>query len=100
MPYMYILECGDGSYYVGSTWDLTRRLWEHENGLGGRHTSKHLPVKLVHCEFYPRIIDAYARERQVKGWSRAKKEALITGDVEALARLAQCQNPTRATRAS
>ncbi len=50
MPYMYILECSDGSYYTGSTWDMERRLTEHHNREGARHTAKRLPVKLVYCE--------------------------------------------------
>jgi putative endonuclease len=49
MPYMYILECVDGSFYTGSTRDLPRRLWQHENGMGARHTSKRLPVRLVYA---------------------------------------------------
>lgn len=48
MPYMYILECADGSYYTGSTWDLDRRLREHQSGEGANHTKKRLPVKLVY----------------------------------------------------
>ena len=84
MPYMYILECADGSYYTGSTWELEKRLWEHQNGLGANHTKKHLPVKLVYCESYDRVEDAYQREKQVQGWSRRKKEALIKGNPEKL----------------
>jgi putative endonuclease len=80
MPYMYILECADGSYYTGSTWHLERRLWEHENGLGAKHTSKRLPIKLVYCELYDRIEDAFHREKQVQGWNRIKKQALIDND--------------------
>lgn len=84
MPYMYILECADGSYYTGSTWDLEKRLWEHQNGLGANHTRKHLPVKLVYCEPYDRIEDAFNREKQVQGWSRRKKQALLEGNPEKL----------------
>ncbi len=84
MPYMYILECSDGSYYTGSTWDLTKRLWEHQNGLGARHTAKHLPVKLVYCEPYERVEDAFRREKQVQGWSRRKKQALIEANKDNL----------------
>ena len=92
MPYMYILECADGSYYTGSTWDLERRLWEHQNGLGANHTAKRLPVKLVYFEESDRIDDAFYREKQVQGWSRKKKEALIAGRINQLHRLAECQN--------
>lgn len=95
MPYMYILECADGSYYTGSTWDLERRLWEHQNGLGANYTAKHLPVELVYCEEGDSIEAAYQREKQVQGWSRKKKQALIAGDTNALHRLAECQNESR-----
>ncbi len=77
MPYMYILKCADGSYYTGSTWNLERRLAEHQSGLGANHTAKRLPVELVYCEEYDRVTDAYNREKQVQGWSRKKKEALL-----------------------
>jgi putative endonuclease len=92
MPYMYILECADGSYYTGSTWDLERRLWQHQNGLGANHTAKRLPVKLVYCEAFNRIDDAYRREKQIQGWSRKKKQALMAGDTHLLHHLAECQN--------
>ncbi|WP_083764856.1 GIY-YIG nuclease family protein [Geotalea uraniireducens] len=92
MPYMYILECADGSYYTGSTKDLDRRLWEHQNGLGANHTARRLPVKLVYCEECDRIDDAFYREKQVQGWSRKKKEALMASDTNQLHRLAVCRN--------
>lgn len=98
MPYMYILECADGSYYTGSTKNLERRLWEHQNGLGAKHTSKRLPVKLVYCEFYDRVSDAFYREKQVQGWSRKKKQALMAGDTNLLHQLAECQNETHYQR--
>jgi len=74
MPYMYILECADGSYYTGSTWDLEHRLWEHQNGLGAKHTAKRLPVTLLYCEECERIEDAYIREKQIQGWSRKRNK--------------------------
>jgi glutamate carboxypeptidase len=74
---MYILECADGSYYTGSTMDLEKRLWQHQNGFGANHTRRRLPVKLVYCEFCDRVDDAYKREKQIQGWSRKKKKALI-----------------------
>lgn len=92
MAYIYILECNDGSYYTGSTKDLERRLWQHQNGIGANHTAKHLPVKLVYCEFFDRVDDAFDREKQVQGWSRKKKQALISGDFNQLHQLAECQN--------
>ena len=94
MPYMYILQCADDSFYTGSTWDLEKRLWQHQNGEGANHTRKHLPVRLVYCECYDRVEDAYAREKQVQGWSRKKKEALIAADPSELHRLAVCLNLT------
>jgi len=87
--YMYILECADGSFYTGSTKNLERRLWEHQNLLGANHTRKRLPVKLVYYEEYSRIDDAFYREKQVQGWSRRKKEALIKGEPELLPQLAK-----------
>lgn len=89
MAWMYILECADGSYYVGSTKDLERRLSEHQEGLGAKYTSRRLPVKLVYSEEYERVADAFYREKQVQNWSRAKREALINGNQEMLPLLAK-----------
>lgn len=79
MPYMYILKCADDSFYTGSTVNLEKRLWEHQNGLGANHTKKRLPVTLVFCEEFTHIDEAFYREKQVQGWGRAKKQALIDG---------------------
>jgi len=79
MAWMYILECSDNSYYVGSTKDLERRLSQHQEGTGSRYTSGRLPVQLVYCEEYDRVSDAFYREKQVQGWTPRKREALITG---------------------
>ena len=84
MPYMYILECADGSYYTGSTWNLEKRLAEHQNGEGARHTAERLPVKLVFCQYFDRVADAFQREKQVQGWSRRKKQALIEANIDKL----------------
>jgi len=89
MAWMYILECADGSYYVGSTKDLNQRISQHQQGLGARYTSNRLPVKLVYGEEYDRVADAYARGKQVQGWRRVKREALINGDPELLPELAK-----------
>lgn len=75
--YTYILECSDGSYYTGSTKDIERRLLQHKNEIGSNHTKKRLPVKLVYLEEFLRIEEAFYREKQIQGWSRKKKEALI-----------------------
>jgi putative endonuclease len=85
--YMYILECSDGSYYTGSTNDLELRFQQHQNAEGANHTKKRLPVKLVYHEEYQRIDDAFYREKQVQGWSRKKKEALINGEPDKLPEL-------------
>jgi putative endonuclease len=87
--YMYILECADGSYYTGSTRDLESRLEQHQNGKGANHTKKRLPVKLVYYEEFDRIDKAFYREKQVQGWKRKKKEALIKnmpGDLPGLSK--------------
>jgi putative endonuclease len=89
MAFLYILRCADGSYYTGSTrTELETRVSEHNGERYGGYTAKRLPVTLVWSQEFLRIEDAIAAERQVKGWRRAEKEALITGDFAALARLA------------
>jgi len=60
MPYMYILECSDGSYYVGSTWDYYARLQQHQDGRGAEYTKHRLPVKLVHVRETSSIAEAFA----------------------------------------
>ncbi|HEX5743665.1 MAG TPA: GIY-YIG nuclease family protein, partial [Flavobacteriaceae bacterium] len=92
--YMYILECSDGSYYTGSTKDLNLRLEQHQNGFGALHTAKKLPVKLVYYEEFQRIDEAFYREKQVQGWSRKKKKALLENNYNDLKRFAICQNET------
>jgi putative endonuclease len=89
MAWMYILECRDGSYYVGSTKNLELRFLQHQSGKGSRYTSGRLPVQLVYCEEYNRVSDAFFREKQVQGWTRRKREALINGNPEMLPRLAK-----------
>ena len=86
--WMYILECADGSYYTGSTNNLDLRLQQHQAGEGANHTKKRLPLKLIYYEEYSRIDVAFFREKQVQGWSRKKKEALINGNPELLPKLA------------
>lgn len=86
--YVYILLCADGSYYTGSTKYLEKRLAQHQAGEGANHTKKRLPVKLLYYEVYSRIDQAFYREKQIQGWSRKKKEALINGTPELLPKLA------------
>ena len=89
MAWVYILECADGSYYVGSTTDLQARLAQHQHGLGARYTARRRPVRLAWSAELDRIDEAYALEKQVQNWSRAKRRALIEGrfaDLPGLAR--------------
>lgn len=92
--WMYILLCSDGSYYTGSTNDLERRLSQHQKGEGANHTKKRLPVKLIYFEEFERIDLAFYREKQIQGWSRRKKEALINDWNEELKKAAECMNET------
>jgi putative endonuclease len=89
--HVYMLRCADGSYYVGSAAgnDLTKRISEHEAGAYRGYTFTRRPVQLVWSEYFDRITDAIAAERQIKGWTRAKKEALIRGDWELINLLAK-----------
>jgi putative endonuclease len=79
MPHMYILRCSDGTLYVGSTWDLERRLAQHNRGEGAAYTARRRPVTLLYCEDYDRIDEAFRREKQVQNWGRAKRMALVEG---------------------
>jgi putative endonuclease len=88
--YLYILRCNDGSYYVGTTRkSLEERLGEHNAGLHRGYTAMRRPVAMVFAQHFETITDAVAAERQVKGWSRAKKEAMINGEWKRLPELAQ-----------
>ncbi|WP_182523525.1 GIY-YIG nuclease family protein [Nocardioides dongkuii] len=91
MAWTYILECADGSYYVGSTIDLERRVGEHDAGVGAAYTSlrRRRPVRLVWAAEFARVEDAFAYEKQVQGWSRAKRRALIEGRYDGLPALAR-----------
>ncbi len=90
--FMYILLCSDGSYYTGSTKDLNQRLIQHWKGEGSNHTRKYNPVELVYFEEFRRIDFAFNREKQIQGWSRKKKEALINSREIDLKRFSECQN--------
>ena len=87
--WVYILRCRDGSYYTGHTDDLQVRLWQHEEGLGADWTRRRRPVELVWCDWAPTRYEALEFERRVKNWSRAKKEAMMTGDWERVSWLAR-----------
>lgn len=79
MATTYILQCSDGSYYVGSTTNITLRAEEHNDGLCP-YTCSRLPIRLVYSEEYETLNEARHREMQIKGWSRLKKEKLINGE--------------------
>ena len=87
--WVYILQCADGSYYVGHSDNLEDRLVQHQSGALGRYTKARRPVRLAYSEEFPTRDEAFAAERQVKGWSRKKKEALIRSDWNELRRLAR-----------
>ena len=87
--YVYILECSDGSYYTGSTKDLWHRLREHHDGEAANYTRRRLPVVLVYYEVFDRIDEAFEREKQIQGWRRVKKEALIKRNQERLPQLSK-----------
>ena len=90
--FVYILRCVDGRYYVGSTRkSLEERVAEHNAAWFRGYTAVRRPVTLVWSQEFDRITDAIAMERRVKGWSRAKKEALISGELETLRPLASRQ---------
>jgi putative endonuclease len=90
MPaFVYMVRCSDGSYYIGSTRaSLEQRISQHNTSHFGGYTAKRRPVTLVFHQEFQRITDAIAAERQLKGWSRAKKEALIRGDYDTIKALA------------
>lgn len=98
MPYVvYILKCSDGSYYTGSTDDIKKRLWQHEQGVEpSSYTFSRRPVKLLwtseETQYY---YDALRWERQIKGWSRAKKEALIRGEFDTIHEIVKAERKKR-----
>ena len=92
MPFTYILRCSDGSLYVGSTrFDVQQRVYQHNIGKGSRYTACRLPVELLWCAEFEKVTDAFGLEKQVQGWSRAKRIALIEGRFADLPALARCR---------
>ena len=90
MPFTYILRCSDGSLYVGSTrFDVHQRVYQHNLGEGSRYTACRRPVELLWCAEFEKVTDAFGLEKQLQGWSRAKRMALIEGRFEDLPRLAR-----------
>ena len=99
--WVYILKCSDGKYYVGSArGDLGRRVAAHNAGVHPGFTKSRRPVELVYSQPFERITDAIAAERQLKGWSRAQKEALIRGDYDRLRKLAKSRQHPRPSTGS
>ena len=97
--YLYILHCADGSYYVGTTRNnLETRVSEHQAGSFDGYTARRRPIILVFHQYFERIEDAVAAERQIKGWRREKKEALIRGDYASLPLLARRGSGKRTDR--
>ena len=92
--WVYILKCSDSSYYTGSTTDLENRLHEHATGAYDGYTAARRPLKLVWSDDFPGKDQVFDVERQIKGWTRNKKEPLIHGDFKLLHELAECKNKT------
>ena len=94
--WLYILRCADGAYYTGTTRaDLEQRVAQHQAGHFAGFTATRRPIVLVYSEHFDRIVDAIAAERKIKGWSRAKKEALIAGNFQQLSLLSERRTPFR-----
>ena len=91
--YVYILKCSDSSYYTGLTNNIERRFQEHQSGENSTsYTFKKRPVELVFCEEFLDVNQAISFEKQIKGWSRKKKEAIIDGNYGKLKELSVCFN--------
>ncbi|MBL7214180.1 MAG: GIY-YIG nuclease family protein [Phycisphaerae bacterium] len=91
MWHVYILECSDDSFYVGRADNLQSRLLRHNEGRGAKHTVRRRPVKLVWQEAHETKESAVKCEKQIKGWTKAKKKALVEGNIEVLCTLAKCK---------
>lgn len=87
--FVYLLRCSNGSYYIGHTDDVARRLEEHNSGKGAEHTRKYRSVYLLYTELFESEPEAMQREMQIKRWSRAKKAALAAGSLQTLKKLAK-----------
>jgi predicted GIY-YIG superfamily endonuclease len=91
MWFTYVLLCADDSFYIGHTDKLEERISKHNKGQGAKWTACRLPVKLIYTECFQTIEESMRREIKIKKWSRAKKEALATGNTEKLKALAKCR---------
>lgn len=94
MPWVYVLRCADDSFYVGSTIDLSRRLEQHQRGEGAIYTriSRRRPLTLAWASELDTIEAAFRLEKQIQGWSRAKRLALIDGRLEDLPGLSRSRS--------
>jgi putative endonuclease len=88
--WVYILKCADDTYYTGSTNNILLRYHQHSLGIGSNYTAKRLPLVLLYLKEYSNVADAFYREKQIQGWSRRKKEALIRNDIESLKLFSIC----------
>jgi putative endonuclease len=84
MGFVYMLRCSDGTFYVGSTNDLNRRLEQHHAGMGSAYTKRRLPVELIWSEEFSRIDEAFRWEKRIQGWSHAKRQAFVDGGLDAV----------------
>ena len=87
--HLYILECADGTLYIGHTDDLDERMRQHEAGRATAYTASRRPLKLFHVEEFTTRYEALEMERKLKRWGRAKKLAYIAGDWKTVSRLAK-----------
>jgi len=93
--YVYILKCSDDSYYTGVTSELEKRIGEHQAGLDPlSYTYSRRPATLVFSADFQRIEEAIEREKQIKGWSRKKKEALIASNFPSLIKASKSKHPS------
>ncbi len=88
--WVYILRCADETYYTGSTNNIILRIYQHNNAIGAIYTAKRLPLELVYLQEYSIVSEAFYREKQIQGWSRRKKEALMKSEYEALHLFSAC----------
>ena len=96
--FVYMLRCNDGSFYVGQTDDLSHRIAQHQHGKGCQYTQSRLPVELVWSQEFDDRDEARETEKRLKGWSRAKKQALINKDFELISKLSSRSAGNRALR--
>jgi putative endonuclease len=99
--FVYIVDCSDNSYYTGVTNDVERRIYEHNEGLNKESfTFKRRPVVLRYWQRFTSIHDAISWEKQIKGWSRKKKEALFTEDWDEIVRLSNLKKESESSTSS